>query len=65
MSDIEREFWEGYSDGRNPIAPYPGDNRSEAYRHSFEVGRAELAGKPIPAQVSRDRAAAIEARWNA
>lgn len=55
----EREFAAGYSDGRNPDAPEPSANRSHAYRHSFEVGRAEINGQPIPA--ARSRAAAEEA----
>jgi hypothetical protein len=51
------DFREGYIDGRDPTSPEPSDNRSHAYRHSFEVGRAEIAGNPIPAQRSRERAA--------
>ena len=54
------EFVEGYRDGRDPNAPEPSANRSHAYRHSFAVGRAELAKKPIPAAVSRERAAEAE-----
>lgn len=60
---IDWEFIDGYRDGRDKFAPEPSDNRSEAYRHSFAVGRAELAGCPIPAQVSRERAAEIDARY--
>jgi len=56
---IDDEFADGYRDGRDPGAPDPGENRSEAYRHSFAVGRAELADRPIPAAVSRRRVAAI------
>lgn len=58
---IDQEFCDGYRDGRDPLAPEPSDNRSAAYRHSFAVGRAELAGCPIPAAISRERAAMIEA----
>jgi hypothetical protein len=54
------EFWQGYCDGRDRNAPEPSDNRSACYRHSFAVGRAELAGCPIPAQISRERAAQAE-----
>lgn len=62
MSDwIDQEFADGYSDGRDRDAPRPSDNRSRAYRHSFEVGRAELMGTPIPASISRERAAQIVA----
>lgn len=50
------EFGEGYRDGRDPSAPEPSDNRSACYRHSFAVGRAELAGNPICASLSRKRA---------
>lgn len=51
----------GYLDGREgqwcpPNAP---DDLAR-YRHSFEVGAAEAAGRPIPAGVSRWRAAEIE-----
>lgn len=56
----EDEFAAGYSDGRDRDAPEPSANRSNAYRHSFAVGRAELAGKPIPAAISRVNAAIAE-----
>lgn len=46
MSDSE--FVEGYRDGRNLDSPEPSANRSHRYRHSFAIGRAELANKPIP-----------------
>lgn len=59
---IDDEFVLGYLDGLKPDCMEPGPNQSEAYRHSFNVGRAELADKPIPAQVSRVAAAAIRAR---
>ena len=56
------EFVEGYMDGHNPNAPDPGPNRSEAYRHSFDIGRRELRREPpVPAWLSRVRAAEIEA----
>ena len=32
---------EGYMDGYNLDAPEPSGNRSEGYRHSFYIGRAE------------------------
>jgi hypothetical protein len=56
------DFVEGYLDGRNPVCPEPSGNRSECYRHSFAVGRAELAGRPIPASMSRLHAANAEAK---
>lgn len=54
------EFVDGYRDGRDPDAPEPTANRSHAYRHSFAVGRAELADKPMSA--SRSRKAATVAK---
>ena len=36
----DREFMEGYFDGRDPDSPQPSANRSHAYRHSWAVGRA-------------------------
>lgn len=60
-AELDQEFAEGYRDGRDRSAPEPSGNRSPAYRHSFEIGRAELAGDPIPAAISRARAAEIEA----
>ena len=66
MADwIDEDFRDGYFDGRRKDSPEPGSNRSEAYRHSFEVGRAEIAGKPIPTWRSRPRAEAIRARLSA
>ena len=62
MADADREFMGGYFDGRDPSSPEPSDNRSACYRHSFAVGRAELASRPIPAAVSRERAAEAEAK---
>jgi hypothetical protein len=59
--DISDEFLAGYLDGRDLDAPWPSANRSACYRHSFEVGRAEKLGKPIPAAISRVRAAIAEA----
>ena len=55
MNDDD-EFCDGYYDGRDLTTPEPSANRSAAYRHSFAVGRAEKAGKPIPASVSRENA---------
>lgn len=58
MSD--QEFADGYYDGRDPNAPYPTNNRSARYRHSFTVGRAEIAKNPIPAAISRENARKAE-----
>jgi hypothetical protein len=60
MKNLDQEFLDGYFDGRDLDCPEPNDNRHPAYKHSFAVGRAELAGKPISAAISRARAAAIE-----
>ena len=57
--EIDEEFVAGYRDGRDPSCLPPGPNRSQAYRHSFRVGRAELEDRPIPAAVSRRRVDAI------
>ena len=38
---------EGYMDGYDLNAPEPSANRSESYRHSFYIGRAEKLGLPI------------------
>ena len=65
MSHHVDEFWEGYMDGRDPNCPEPSENRSNCYRHSFAVGRAELANNPIPASLSRERAAEAEAKDDA
>ncbi len=60
MTDVDQEYVDGYRDGRDRDEPEPGPNRSAAYRHSFEIGRAEIAGRPIPAAISRQRAAEID-----
>jgi len=58
---IDAEFVQGYLDGRDPSTPEPSANRHPAYRHSWEVGRAEADGTHLPAALSRARAAHIEA----
>lgn len=60
---LDSEFAEGYCDGRDPDAPEPSGNRSDAYRHSFAVARAERAGRPFPAALSRKRADQIERKY--
>lgn len=59
--NVEDDFVAGYRDGRDRDAPEPSANRSAAYRHSFNVGRAEIEGRPIPAALSRARAREAEA----
>lgn len=41
------EMVDGYMDGYDLDAPEPSDNRSESYRHSFYIGRAEKLGLPM------------------
>jgi hypothetical protein len=52
-ADLMRDHVEGYTDGTDPNCPEPNANRSEAYMHSFNVGRAERDNCPIPAVLSR------------
>jgi hypothetical protein len=59
VTAVEEEFVAGYTDGRDPSIPDAGQNRSDAYLHSFAIGRAELDGRPIAAAVSRARVAGI------
>ena len=61
MSQQLDEWAEGYSDGRDINAPHPNDNRSPKYRHSFDVGRREVEGRPLSAAAYRARANLIEA----
>lgn len=49
------ESAQGYRDGREVNAIPPGPNRSRFYAHGFTIGQAEIAGNPIPAQISRER----------
>lgn len=60
LSDLDKEFINGYLDGRDVDSPAPNGNRHPAYKHSFNVGRAEISGRPIPAHISRARAELIE-----
>jgi len=50
------DFMAGYMDGLDPDAPAPSENRTEEYRHSFDVGRREITGRVLSAQAYRDRA---------
>jgi hypothetical protein len=60
MSQQRDEWAEGYSDGRDTNAPHPNDNRSPEYRHSFDVGRREVEGRPLSAAAYRVRVKLIE-----
>ena len=61
---IDAELVQGMADGRNLDCPEPSANRHPAYRHAFEVHRAEVSGNPIPAALSRKRIDHIEAGGN-
>lgn len=64
--NLDDEFMAGYIDGHDLTTPEPSQNRSEAYRHSWTLGRAEKLGQPLPkAAVSRAKAAEIIERENA
>lgn len=58
--DVHDDFVEGYKDGRNPDNPTPSDNRSERYKHSFDVGRREIEGKNLSYGAYMDRAKKAE-----
>lgn len=61
---VEQEFSDGYRDGYNLDHPAPGANRTDAYKHSFEIARREANHEPpIPAHISRRKAAEIENNW--
>ena len=40
------EMAEGYRDGYDLDSPEPSANRTASYRHGFECGRSDRAGKP-------------------
>ena len=59
-AELTCEHIAGYTDGADPDCPEPSDQRSAAYRHSFEVARRELENlAPVPAFLSRLHARAI------
>lgn len=65
MSDItvcvgitHPDFVEGYIDGRDLTAPEPNENRTERYKHSFRIGRAEARGLPVPSYEQSMKSAA-------
>lgn len=58
---FDAEFANGYYDGRRLDTPEPNANRHPAYRHSWEVGRLEVSGTPMPYQFAKSRAEHIEA----
>ena len=47
MAKANSDMVEGYMDGYDLNAPEPSSNRSESYRHSFYIGRAEKLGLPV------------------
>jgi hypothetical protein len=54
------DYSQGYMDGRDKDCPEPNENRSERYKHSFRVGRAEIDGRPIPYAVSMAHVEKVE-----
>lgn len=60
FTGLDEEYVRGAYDGRHSDSPPPSDNRHPAYRHAWEVARAEVMGEPIPAAWSRTRVAHIE-----
>jgi len=46
--ETHQDFIDGYMDGYDLSAPFPSENRSARYIHSFWVGRREKSGRPIP-----------------
>lgn len=56
---IINEFIDGYLDGRDMDSPWPSSNRSDEYRHSFDVGRREKIGSHLTADQARARANAL------
>lgn len=46
LSDAD-DFIRGYRDGRTATSPQPNDSRTPAYRHSFAVGRLEVAKQMV------------------
>lgn len=62
-AELEAEHFEGYRDGHDTDAIAPNDNRSEAYRHSWRLGRLEREKQQLPpAWQSRLDAASIRAK---
>ncbi len=58
---VDAEFVAGMHDGRNKDTPEPSANRHPAYRHAWEIHRAEVEGWPIPAAWVSARLEHIEA----
>lgn len=58
----EQEYMFGYQDGRDSTCPEPSANRSWCYRHSFAIGRQELAGKPVLVQAARRSAELVRTK---
>jgi hypothetical protein len=59
-AQLGSDHFEGYIDGRDGDTPAPNANRSPAYHHSWEIGRAEKDGRdPMPAVLARHHAATI------
>ena len=62
-AELDADHLEGYQDGYDTDAIAPNDNRSEAYRHSWNIGRADREKRDIPpAWQSRMEVQAIRSR---
>lgn len=67
--DVHQDYVEGYMDGYNLDCPEPNDNRSERYRHSFAIGRAEKMKSTMPyssydaCMAAIERIEKLEAEW--
>lgn len=55
---MNADMVQGYLDGGNPDNPEPSANRSRSYRHGFQSGRDDLAGKCSASFDERRRMAA-------
>ncbi len=56
---LQEEHVQGYMDGYETDTPEPGPNQSEAYTHSWKIGRAEKEGR------NKDLPSAFESEFNA
>lgn len=63
-AETHQDYIDGYTDGRDPSSPEPNANRSERYKHSFNVGRAEIEGRPISFKSSMRNVERVEREEN-
>jgi hypothetical protein len=58
-NEVHQDFVDGYRDGHDDENLAPGLNRSERYKHSFRVARAEKTGNYLGlAEIKKSLAAA-------